>query len=183
MRDLFSNNFYYSLSTTGIGLGIAHSLADAGAHIAINGFGPDETIAKILEDLRAKSVKAEFISFDVSDAEKVAEGILQAKEKFGQHVDILVNNAGIQATFPTEDFPVEKFDQIIQINMSSNFYAIKACLQDMKKQNWGRIINISSAHGKVASANKIAYVAAKHGVLGMTKVQISALYSQHQNRL
>ncbi|CBY34907.1 unnamed protein product [Oikopleura dioica] len=157
-------------STSGIGLGIAHSLADAGAHIAINGFGPEEIIGKILEDLRAKQVKAEFISFDVSDAEKVATGINQANEKFGKPVDILVNNAGIQATFPTEDFPVEKFDQIIKINMSSNFYAIKACLPDMKNQNWGRIINISSAHGKVASANKIAYVAAKHGVLGMTKV-------------
>jgi 3-hydroxybutyrate dehydrogenase len=116
------------LSTSGIGLGIAHALADAGAHIAINGFGPQEIIAKIIENLRAKNVKAEFISFDVSDAEKVAAGIAQAKEKFGQPVDILVNNAGIQATFPTEEFPVEKFDQIIKINMSSNFYAIKASL-------------------------------------------------------
>ncbi|CAG5109951.1 Oidioi.mRNA.OKI2018_I69.chr2.g4418.t1.cds [Oikopleura dioica] len=157
-------------STSGIGLGIATSLADAGANLAINGFGPDEEIQKILGSLRAKNVKAEFVSFDVSDAEKVEEGIKKAKEIFGQPVDILVNNAGIQFTSPTEDFPVEKFDQIIKINMSSNFYAIKAVLPDMKAQNWGRIINISSAHGKVASANKIAYVAAKHGVLGMTKV-------------
>jgi 3-hydroxybutyrate dehydrogenase len=148
-------------STSGIGLGIARALAAAGAEVVLNGFGEPKEI----EALRASFNKARY---DGADIGKPAE-LRRMVEKAGR-VDILVNNAGIQHTAPLEEFPEERWDAVLAINLSSNFHAIKAVLPQMRQRNWGRIINIASAHGLVASATKAAYVAAKHGVLGLTKV-------------
>ncbi|WP_263263239.1 3-hydroxybutyrate dehydrogenase [Pseudomonas sp. RIT-PI-S] len=153
-------------STSGIGLGIALALAEAGANLVLNGFG-DPTPA--LDHVRATGVKAVHHAADVSQVEQIAALIEAAEAAFGG-VDILVNNAGIQHVAPVEDFPAERWDAILAINLSSVFHTTRLCLPGMKQRGWGRIVNIASAHGLVGSAGKAAYVAAKHGVVGLTKV-------------
>ena len=151
-------------STSGIGLGIAHTFAAEGVNILFNGFGDKAEIDKLVADTASKfGVKTAYSPADIRAMVK------QAEDTFGS-VDVLVNNAGIQFTSNIEDFPDDKWDSIIAINLSSAFHATKAALPGMKKRNWGRIINIASAHGLVASAQKSAYVAAKHGIIGLTKV-------------
>ncbi|HQT78730.1 MAG: 3-hydroxybutyrate dehydrogenase [Rhodospirillales bacterium 20-64-7] len=157
-------------STSGIGLGIAQALAGAGASIMLNGFGD----AKQIEDIRAGlerqfGVTVAYNAADISKPDEIAAMVKQAQDKLGS-VDILVNNAGVQFTASVEDFPNERWDQIIAINLSGVFHGMKAAIPGMKAKGWGRIINIASAHGLVASAQKVAYVAAKHGVMGATKV-------------
>jgi 3-hydroxybutyrate dehydrogenase len=157
-------------STSGIGLGIARALAQQGAHIVLNGFG-DAAEIKALQTAIEKDFGVKTI-YDAADMSKPAEitAMMQvASEKFGV-VDILVNNAGIQHVANIEDFPVDKWDAIIAINLTSAFHTTRLALPEMKEKNWGRIINIASAHGLVGSAQKSAYVAAKHGIVGFTKV-------------
>lgn len=157
-------------STSGIGLGIARALAGAGCHVMLNGFGEAKEIERertqIANDFR---VRAAFDSADLSKPAEIARMIEAATREFGA-VDILVNNAGIQFTSPIEDFPVDRWDAVIAINLSANFHTIRGAIPQMRRRNWGRIINIASAHGLVASVEKAAYVAAKHGVIGLTKV-------------
>jgi 3-hydroxybutyrate dehydrogenase len=156
-------------STSGIGLGIAEALAAAGCNVMLNGFGDAQEIEKTRSDLETKNgVAVVYSGADMSKAESVTGMVREAEEKFGA-VDILVNNAGIQHVSPIEDFPEAKYNAIIAINMSSNWHAIKAVMPGMKARKWGRILNLSSAHGLVASPYKTAYVMAKHGVVGLTK--------------
>ena len=157
-------------STSGIGLGVACALAQQGANILLNGFGDRSEIEALAEKLATEyKVAVAYSPADMSRPEQVTQMLAQCVERFGA-VDILVNNAGIQHTAPVEEFPDEKWEQILAINLSSAFYGIKAALPHMRRRGWGRIINIASAHGLVASATKSAYVAAKHGLLGLTKV-------------
>lgn len=157
-------------STSGIGLGIAECLAAEGAHIVLNGFGDAAEIEKTRAGVEKKyGVKVIYSNADISNADSVQAMVNEAEQKLGS-VDVLVNNAGIQFVAPVEDFPVEKWNQVININLSGVFYGIRAVMPGMKKRGYGRIVNIASAHGLVASTNKIAYVAAKHGVVGLTKV-------------
>ena len=157
-------------STSGIGLGIARALAAEGTHIMLNGFGDAGEIEKLRADLAKEfSVKVSYDGADLSKPDQVAALVQKAQTELGR-VDILVNNAGIQFTAPVEEFPEAKWDAIIALNLSAVFYGMKAAIPVMKKQKWGRIINIASAHGLVASPFKVAYVAAKHGVVGATKV-------------
>jgi len=136
----------------------------------INGFGDKGEIEKIRTSIAADyKVKCEYSAADMSKGQQVMDMVTEAEKKFGS-VDILVNNAGIQFTAHVEDFPPEKWDAIIAINLSATFHAIRVALPIMKAQKWGRIINIASTHGLVASPHKVAYVAAKHGIVGMTKV-------------
>lgn len=153
-------------ATSGIGLGIAHSLAAAGAQVVINGFGDVEGA---LTELGRHGTRLGHHPADMAEPAQIAEMIAYVEREFGA-LDILVNNAGIQHTAQIEDFPVEKWDAILALNLSAVFHGTAAALPHMKKQGFGRIINIASAHGLVASANKSAYVAAKHGVVGFTKV-------------
>lgn len=157
-------------STSGIGLGIAQVLAGKGCHVVFNGFAKEEEVKQLLTETATRyGVKDSFEGADMSKPEQIAQMIAHVEEEYGS-VDILVNNAGIQHTALIEDFPVEKWDQILAINLSSAFHSMRAALPGMKKRNFGRIINIASAHGLVASAQKSAYVAAKHGIIGLTKV-------------
>ena len=156
-------------STSGIGLGIARALASAGADILLNGFGAREHVDALRNDLIKRGVKAAYNPADVSKVDEIEAMIAFATRELGR-VDILVNNAGIQHTAPVEEFPVERWDAIIAINLSAAFHATRAALPQMKARGWGRIINIASVHGQVASPNKAAYVAAKHGLVGLTKV-------------
>jgi 3-hydroxybutyrate dehydrogenase len=157
-------------STSGIGLGIARALAARGANILLNGFGDRREIRKLQNSLASEfKVKVEYSNADMTKPQEVAAMVAQATRELGR-VDILVNNAGIQFTAAIQDFPVEKWDAIIAINLSAAFHAIRAALPQMLSHNWGRIINIASTHGLVASIHKVAYVAAKHGILGITKV-------------
>lgn len=153
-------------STSGIGLGIAIELAKQGANIVMNGFGDHEGPKKEIEAL---GVKVEYHGADMSKPAEIEAMMKFAAEKFGG-VDILVNNAGIQYVAPIQDFPPERWDAIIAINLSSAFHTSRLAIPHMKQKNWGRIINIASAHGLVASKEKSAYVAAKHGIVGLTKV-------------
>jgi 3-hydroxybutyrate dehydrogenase len=156
-------------STSGIGLAIARALAKEGASVVLNGFGPSEEIENTRASIeRDFGVKAIHSPADMSKPAEIVAMIKLAQETFGS-VDILVNNAGIQFVSPIEDFPVEKWDQIIAINLSSAFHAIRAAIPGMKARGWGRIINTASAHSLVASPFKSAYVAAKHGIAGLTK--------------
>ncbi|NLF54126.1 MAG: 3-hydroxybutyrate dehydrogenase [Thauera phenolivorans] len=156
-------------STSGIGLGIARALAAAGANVMLNGLGEAREIETIRAEIEGlHDVKVRYSSADMSQAAQVRDMIGQAEAEFGA-VDILVNNAGIQFVSPVESFPEEKWDAILAINLSSNFHSIRAALPGMRRRNWGRIINVASAHGLVASPFKSAYVAAKHGVVGLTK--------------
>jgi 3-hydroxybutyrate dehydrogenase len=155
-------------STSGIGLGIAQALAAQGANIVLNGFGDAGVIAGIEKDLQALGVKTMYHGADMSKPAEIEDLVRKAEATFGK-VDIVVNNAGIQHVSPIEDFPVAKWDAIIAINLTSAFHTIRLSLPKMKSGNWGRIINVASAHGLVASAQKSAYVASKHGILGLTK--------------
>jgi 3-hydroxybutyrate dehydrogenase len=157
-------------STSGIGLGIARALAKEGANVVINGFGDKADIEKQRAAIEKEfGVKAQYSPADMTKPAEIADMIAQAEKSLGA-VDILVNNAGIQHVAKIEDFPVEKWDAVIAINLSAAFHATRAAVPGMKKRRWGRIINTASAHGLVASAEKVAYVAAKHGLVGMTKV-------------
>jgi 3-hydroxybutyrate dehydrogenase len=157
-------------STSGIGLGIAKVLAEYGADIMLNGFGRAEEIEAVRADIAGKhGVRIFYDGADMSKGEAVRGLIETTIGKLGR-VDILVNNAGIQFTASVEEFPTEKWDAILAINLSAAFHGVAAAVPHMRKQGWGRIINIASAHGLVGSAHKVAYVAAKHGIVGLTKV-------------
>jgi 3-hydroxybutyrate dehydrogenase len=157
-------------STSGIGLGIARALAAAGSAVVLNGFGRAEEIARAQEDIAtAFGVSALYSPADMTKPDTIADMIQLALDTFGR-LDVLVNNAGIQHIAPIDQFPIEKWDAILAINLSSAFHAIRLALPAMRRNKWGRIINIASAHGLVASPFKAAYVAAKHGILGLTKV-------------
>ncbi|CAN7266739.1 3-hydroxybutyrate dehydrogenase [Variovorax paradoxus] len=152
-------------STSGIGLAIAKSLAQQGANIVLNGFGDAETPKSQIEAL---GVRADYHGADMSQPAQIEDMMKFAASKFGR-VDILVNNAGIQHVAKVEDFPPERWDAIIAINLTSAFHTTRLAIPAMREANWGRIINVASAHGLVASAQKSAYVAAKHGIVGFTK--------------
>jgi len=153
-------------STSGIGLGLAKALAAQGANIVLNGFGDAEGPKA---EVAALGVKVAYHGADMSKPAEIEDMLKFAAAQFGR-VDILVNNAGIQHVARVENFPVERWDAIIAINLSSAFHATRLALPAMQKANWGRIINVASVHGLVASAEKSAYVTAKHGVVGLTKV-------------
>jgi 3-hydroxybutyrate dehydrogenase len=157
-------------STSGIGLGIAKELAKLGVDLVLNGLGDAGEIETIRSGIeRDHNVRVIYDGADMSKGEAVRGLIAATVEKFGR-LDILVNNAGIQFTAPIEEFPVAKWDAILAINLSAAFHGIAMAVPQMKKQRWGRIVNIASTHGLVASTHKAAYVAAKHGLVGLTKV-------------
>lgn len=164
--DLKGKTALVTGSTSGIGLGIATRLAEAGADVILNGFGDSE---KAKADLSRLGGRVGYHGADLSRPEQITELFAYAEHEFGG-VDILVNNAGIQHVASVETFPVEKWDAIIAINLSSVFHATRLALPGMRQRGWGRIVNIASVHGLVGSAQKSAYVAAKHGVVGLTKV-------------
>ena len=156
-------------STSGIGLGMARALAAQGANIMLNGFGEPSQIEALRQDLeKTAGVQAQYHGADMSKPAEIQD-LIQATEKAFGSIDILVNNAGIQHVSLVEDFPIEKWDAVLAINLSSAFHTTRLALPGMKQRNYGRIINIASAHGLVASAQKSAYVAAKHGLVGLTK--------------
>jgi 3-hydroxybutyrate dehydrogenase len=156
-------------STSGIGLGIATALAGAGTNIVLNGFGGADEIDKIVSDLkRQHNVGVMYSSANIADVDEISEMVEQTRAAFGG-VDILVNNAGIQHVAPIEEFPVDKWNAIIAINLSGAFHTCRLAVPDMKKKGWGRVINVASAHALVASPFKSAYVSAKHGLAGLTK--------------
>ena len=157
-------------STSGIGLGIATALAAQKANVVLNGFGDPGAIEKLRKDLAARhGVKVVYSGADMSKADQIADLVASAERELGS-ADILVSNAGVQHVAPIENFPDDRWNAIIAINLSAAFHAIKHAVPGMKRRGWGRIINIASAHGLVASAEKGAYVAAKHGLVGLTKV-------------
>lgn len=157
-------------STSGIGLAMARSLAEAGANIMLNGLGDATEIEKTRATLAEETGrKVGYHGANMLKAEEIADAVAKTEETFGS-VDILVNNAGIQHVSPIDAFPEDRWDAVIAINLTSAFHATKAALPIMRKNGWGRIVNTASAHGLVASANKGAYVAAKHGIVGLTKV-------------
>lgn len=169
MRILEGKAAIITGSTSGIGLAISHALAGAGANITLNGFGPTAEIEKTMQEMKTQhNVQVIYSSADVSDGKQIQKMVDDTIKAFG-HVDIIVNNAGIQYVAPITEFPDEKWDSILAINLSSAFKLIKATLPSMAARKWGRIINIASAHGLVASPYKSAYVAAKHGLVGLTK--------------
>jgi 3-hydroxybutyrate dehydrogenase len=157
-------------STSGIGLGIARVLASQGADLVLNGLGDTHAIEALRSGIsREHRVRVVYDGADMSDSTAVRGLVTQAVQKFGR-LDILVNNAGIQFTAPIEEFPAAQWDAILAVNLTASFHSIAAAIPEMRRQGWGRIINIASAHGLVASARKAAYVAAKHGLVGLTKV-------------
>ena len=156
-------------STSGIGLAFAKALAQAGANVTINGFGDKAAIEAERAGIeKAFGVKASYSPADMTKPAEIADMIRTAEKSYGA-VDILVNNAGIQHVAPIEEFPIEKWDQIIAINLSAAFHAIRAAIPGMKARKWGRIVSTASAHSLVASPFKAAYVTAKHGLTGLTK--------------
>ena len=155
-------------STSGIGLGIAKGMAREGINIVLNGFGSPKDIEKLRLEIETIGVSCIYNNTDMTRPDEIAAMVEETVNTFDS-LDILVNNAGIQHISPVEDFPLEQWDDIIAINMSSSFHATRAAIPHMKKQGWGRIINIASAHGLVASPYKSAYVTAKHGLLGFNK--------------
>jgi len=156
-------------STSGIGLSIAHHFAAEGANVMLNGFGDAGEIEKLRAEIAdGHNVKVLYNPADMTKPSEIVDMVAQAESEFG-NVDIVVNNAGIQFVAPVEEFPVEKWDAIIAINLSSAFHTTRAVVPVMKKKGWGRIVNIASAHALVASPFKSAYVAAKHGIAGFTK--------------
>ncbi len=165
-------------STSGIGHGIAKGFAQAGINVVINGFGKPEDIETVRKEMESFGVKAVYNPADMTKPDEIAAMVNDTAQEFGS-VDIVVNNAGIQNVQPVEDFPIDKWDKIIAINMSSAFHVVRAAIPHMKKQGWGRIINIASAHGLVASPFKSAYVTAKHGVVGFTKTVALELAQNH----
>jgi len=165
-RTLIGKTALVTGSTSGIGLGIAIALAKKGANIILNGFGDIEGSKSQVE---AFGVPVSYHGADMSQVSEIESMIKFANDTFGG-VDILVNNAGIQHVASVQEFPVERWDSIIAINLSSAFHTSRLVLPYMQKNNWGRIINVASVHGLVASVHKAAYVAAKHGIVGLTKV-------------
>ena len=156
-------------STSGIGKGVADALAASGVNIILNGFGDTDAIEAQRADLEEKyGITAVYNGADMTKADEIRAMMAIAAETFGS-VDIVVNNAGIQHVSPIDEFPIEKWDAIIAINLTSAFHTTAAALPIMRKTGWGRVVNIASAHGLVASPFKSAYVAAKHGILGLTK--------------
>ena len=156
-------------STSGIGLGIARAYASQGCNVMLNGFGEAAEIERLRAALASEhKITALYSSADMARPGEIVAMIDQAKRRFGA-VDVLVNNAGIQYVAPVDEFPTEKWDAILAINLSAAFHAIRSALPGMKNKGWGRIINIASAHGLVASPFKSAYIAAKHGLVGLTK--------------
>jgi len=156
-------------STSGIGLAYAQAFAKEGANVVINGFGDPAEIEKTRQGIENEfGVKALYSPADMTKPAEIAEMVVLAEKTFGS-VDVLINNAGIQFVSPIEEFPIEKWDQIIAINLTSAFHTIRAALPGMKSRKWGRIINTASAHALVASPFKSAYVSAKHGIAGLTK--------------
>lgn len=156
-------------STSGIGLGIAKALAATGVNVLLNGIEPVEQVQHIIDQIIAQhGVEVRYSNANLMNAEGAQELMALASEAFGD-IDILVNNAGIQFVSPVEDFPDAKWEAIISLNLSAAFYTSKAVVRGMQAQKWGRIINIASAHGLVASPYKSAYVAAKHGLIGLSK--------------
>ena len=169
-RSLSGKTALVTGSTSGIGLGIAHALAAQGADIVLNGFGEAAVINQLQKDIAQQhGVRTIYSDADMSKATEIEQMMREAATQMGG-IDILVNNAGIQHVANVEDFPVERWDAVIAINLSSAFHTSRLALPFMKKNNWGRIINIASVHGLVGSAGKSAYVAAKHGIIGLTKV-------------
>src|SRR5438552_6423182 len=157
-------------STSGIGLGITSALAAQKCRVMLNGFGEPAAIEKIRKDLSEQhGIKTAYSAADMAKPADIRALVASAERELGP-VDILVNNAGIQHVAPIEEFPDDRWDAIIAINLSAAFHAVKAALPGMKRRGWGRIINIASAHGLVASGEKAGYVAAKHGLVGLTKV-------------
>jgi len=157
-------------STSGIGLGIARALAAAGASVVLNGFGTAEEIARARDAIETDyGVKAGYSSADMTSPDAIAGMVMTTLGDLGR-LDILVNNAGIQHVAPIDQFPVAKWDQILAINLSAAFHTMRLALPAMRRQQFGRIINVASAHGLVGSPFKAAYVAAKHGIVGLTKV-------------
>ena len=157
-------------STSGIGLATARALAQDGANVMLNGFGDKAAIEAIRTGIEKDfGVRARYSAADMTRPAEIADMVRATEREFGA-LDVLVNNAGIQHVANIEDFPVEKWDAVIAINLSSSFHTIRAAVPGMKQRKWGRIINIASAHGLVASVQKVAYVSAKHGLVGMTKV-------------
>jgi 3-hydroxybutyrate dehydrogenase len=157
-------------STSGIGLATARALAEAGCNVVLNGFGEAAAIEKERAGLEKDyGIKALYSAANMAKPVEIADMIATTEKSFGS-LDVLVNNAGIQFVANVEDFPIDKWDAVIAINLSSSFHTIRAAVPGMKKRKWGRIINIASAHGLVASEQKVAYVSAKHGLVGMTKV-------------
>lgn len=157
-------------STSGIGLGIARAFAKAGCNVVLNGLGDADEIKALVDQFNQDyEGKIVFLGADLMQVSEIEKLMSEAAAEFGG-VDILVNNAGIQHVAPMEEFATEKWDQVIALNLSAVFHTTRLALPYMKETNWGRIINVASAHGLVASVNKAAYVASKHGVLGMTKV-------------
>ncbi len=156
-------------STSGIGLAIARALAAQGANVTINGFGDKDAIEKERSGIEKEfGVKAVYSPADMTKPAEIADMVKTAEKTFGS-LDVLVNNAGIQFVSPIEDFPIDKWDQILAINLSAAFHAIRAAVPGMKSRKWGRIISTASAHSLVASPFKAAYVTAKHGLAGLTK--------------
>lgn len=154
-------------STSGIGLGMAKALAAQGAHVMLNGFG-DVEAARAEVSAVATGGRVAYHGADMSKADEIEAMVRACEAEFGS-LDVLVNNAGIQYVAPVDQFPADKWDAIIAINLSSAFHTTRLVLPGMKARGWGRILNIASVHGLVASANKSAYVAAKHGIVGLTK--------------
>lgn len=170
MASLKGKSALVTGSTSGIGEGIARAFAAEGCDLVLNGLGDANAIESLRTEMeKTYGIKAIYSAADLSKPAEIESMMKQAAEAFGA-VDILVNNAGIQHVAPVEEFPVEKWDAVIAINLSSAFHTIRLAVPGMKKNGWGRIINIASAHGLVASAKKSAYVAAKHGIVGLTKV-------------
>ena len=157
-------------STSGIGLGVADALAGAGADVMLNGFGDPGQIERTRRELAERhGVRVAYSGADMSKPAEVRRMVEQAGEELGA-VDILVNNAGIQHVARIDEFPDDKWDSVLAINLSAAFHATKSAVPGMRERRWGRIVNVASAHGLVASAGKAAYVAAKHGIVGLTKV-------------
>jgi len=175
---LKSKNAVITGSTSGIGLAYARALAAEGVNVTINGFGkPEDIEAERVSIAKTFGVEAAYSPADMTKPEEIAGMIAEAEAKFGS-VDILINNAGIQYVAPIEEFPIAKWDQIIAINLSAAFHAIRATIPGMKARGWGRIISTASAHSLVASPFKSAYVTAKHGLAGLTKTAALEL-AQH----
>ncbi|MFO1340963.1 MAG: 3-hydroxybutyrate dehydrogenase [Burkholderiaceae bacterium] len=155
-------------STSGIGLGIAQALAAQGANVMLNGFGDVEAAKAEVAKAATGGAKVSYHGADMSKPAEIEAMVKACEAEFGA-VDVLVNNAGIQHVAPVDEFPVERWDAIIAINLSSAFHAIRVALPGMKARGFGRVLNVASVHGLVASAQKSAYVAAKHGIIGLTK--------------
>eukprot|EP01104_Vermistella_antarctica_P016918 TRINITY_DN587_c0_g1_i1.p1 TRINITY_DN587_c0_g1~~TRINITY_DN587_c0_g1_i1.p1 ORF type:complete len:333 (-),score=61.73 TRINITY_DN587_c0_g1_i1:46-1023(-) len=169
-RPLAGRRAIVTGSTSGIGLGVANHLASQGCSVLLNGFGDADLIKQTVKEVGARNnVKTSYHGADVGDFDQISDMVDHCVSELGG-VDILVNNAGIQHVASVSDFPVDQWKRVMDINLNSVFYGTKCVLPHFRKANWGRIVNISSVHGLVGSVNKSAYVAAKHGVMGLTKV-------------